>query len=104
MKEIKFNSDARSCTSECKTLANTVVTRTKGRNVLLDKSFGAPKFLRMVLQLLKRLSWRISLKTWGSDGARVASKTNDELVMVLQPLQFWPHLFFGKDLRLLLLV
>ena len=46
-KEIKFNSDARSrMLAGVETLANAVKVTLgpKGRNVLLDKSFGAPRF------------------------------------------------------------
>ena len=45
-KEIKFNSDARSrMLAGVETLANAVKVTLgpKGRNVLLDKSFGAPR-------------------------------------------------------------
>ena len=36
----------------------------KGRNVVIEKKFGAPQLLKMVLLLQKKLNWKIRLKTW----------------------------------------
>ena len=56
-KIIKFDTEARSqMLKGVNTLANAVKVTLgpKGRNVVMDKSYGAPKLLRMEFQLLKK--------------------------------------------------
>ena len=63
-KEIKYGAEARRALEEgVNKLADTVrvTIGPKGRNVVLDKSFGAPL---MVLQLQKRSNWKTDLRTW----------------------------------------
>ena len=64
-KEIKYGIDARKALEEgVNKLANTVrvTLGPKGRNVVLDKSYGAP--LITVLQLQRTSNWKTNLKTW----------------------------------------
>ncbi len=66
-KEIKYSMKAREAIlTGVDTLANAVKVTLgpKGRNVILDKSFGAPLSPRTVLRLPKRSNWKTSLKTW----------------------------------------
>ena len=63
-KEIKYGAEARRALEEgVNKLADTVrvTIGPKGRNVVLDKSFGAPT---MVLQSQKRSSLRMLSRTW----------------------------------------
>lgn len=56
-KEIKFNMDARDLLKKgVDELANAVKVTLgpKGRNVIIEKKFGAPHITKTVLQLLKR--------------------------------------------------
>jgi len=66
-KDVKFGSEARDLMmSGVNTLANAVKVTLgpKGRNVVIDKSFGAHQLLKMVYQLLKKSNLKVSLKIW----------------------------------------
>ena len=66
-KDVKFGDNARQGMLEgVNTLANAVKVTLgpKGRNVVLDKSFGAPPSLKTVFRWPKRSNLKISLKTW----------------------------------------
>ena len=66
-KEIKYGAEARRALEEgVNKLADTVrvTIGQKGRNVVLDKSFGAPLITNDVLQLQKRSNWKTDLRTW----------------------------------------
>ena len=63
-KDVKFGNDARvKMLRGVNVLADAVKVTLgpKGRNVVLDKSFGAPK---MVFPLLVKSNWKTSSKTW----------------------------------------
>ena len=81
-KEIKFNSDARSrMLAGVETLANAVKVTLgpKGRNVLLDKSFGAPRISKDGVTVAKEVELEDKFENMGAQMVReVASKTNDE--------------------------
>ena len=65
-KDIKFDVDARELLKNgVDQLANAVKVTLgpKGRNVVIEKKFGAPQIPRMVLPLPRRLSWRTSSRT-----------------------------------------
>ena len=65
-KEIKFNIDARDAMKQgVDQLANAVKVTLgpKGRNVVIEKKFGAPRLPRTVLPLLRRLNLRITSRT-----------------------------------------
>ncbi len=64
-KEIKFSEDARAAMLRgVDQLANTVKTTLgpKGRNVVLDKSYGARKSPMMVSRSQSQLTWKITMK------------------------------------------
>ena len=66
-KEIKFGAEARAALeSGVNKLADTVrvTIGPKGRNVVLDKAYGAHLSLTMVLLLQKKLNWKTDLKIW----------------------------------------
>ena len=65
-KEIKYGIEARKALEAgVNQLADTVrvTIGPKGRNVVLDKSFGTPS-QTTVLQSQKKSNWKILLKTW----------------------------------------
>ena len=66
-KDVKFGDSARSKMLDgVNVLADAVKVTLgpKGRNVVLDKSFGAPQLPKMAFLLPKKLSLKISFKTW----------------------------------------
>lgn len=66
-KEIKYGSDARAALGAgVDKLANTVrvTLGPKGRNVVLDKSFGAPLITNDGEQSQKKWNLRMHLRTW----------------------------------------
>ena len=80
-KEIKFGADARTALeSGVNQLANTVrvTLGPKGRNVVLDKSFGAPLITNDGVTIAKEIELEDAFENMGAQLIReVASKTND---------------------------
>ncbi len=81
-KEVKFESDAREkMLNGVNTLANAVKVTLgpKGRNVILDKSFGAPRITKDGVSVAKEIELADKFENMGAQMVReVASKTNDE--------------------------
>ena len=81
-KEVKFASDARSrMLAGVDTLANAVKVTLgpKGRNVVLDKSFGAPRITKDGVTVAKEIELTDKFENMGAQMVKeVASKTNDE--------------------------
>ena len=66
-KDIKFSSDARSAMVRgVDVLADTVKVTLgpKGRNVVLEKSFGSPLITNDGVTIEKKLNWKTILKIW----------------------------------------
>src|SRR3954469_23356581 len=80
-KEIRFNGDARDrMLRGIDVLANAVKVTLgpKGRNVLLDKSYGAPRISKDGVTVAKEIELSDKLENMGAQMVReVASKTND---------------------------
>jgi chaperonin GroEL len=80
-KEVKFGTDARAkMLRGVDTLANAVKVTLgpKGRNVVLDKSFGAPRITKDGVTVAKDIDLTDSFENMGAQMLReVASKTND---------------------------
>ncbi|MEM7464221.1 MAG: chaperonin GroEL [Pseudomonadota bacterium] len=80
-KEVKFSADARDrMLSGVDTLANAVKVTLgpKGRNVVLDKSFGAPRITKDGVTVAKEIELDDKFENMGAQMVReVASKTND---------------------------
>ena len=80
-KEIKFSEDARAAMLRgVDQLANTVKTTLgpKGRNVVLDKSYGAPEITNDGVTIAKSIDLEDHYENMGAKlVAEVASKTND---------------------------
>ena len=80
-KEVKFSSDARDrMLRGVDTLANAVKVTLgpKGRNVVIDKSFGAPRITKDGVTVAKEIELEDKFENMGAQMVReVASKTND---------------------------
>ena len=80
-KEVKFHSDAReSMLRGVDILANAVKVTLgpKGRNVVLDKSFGAPRITKDGVTVAKEIELADKFENMGAQMVRaVASKTSD---------------------------
>src|SRR5277367_3555947 len=80
-KEVRFNGDARDrMLRGIETLANAVKVTLgpKGRNVLLDKSYGAPRITKDGVTVAKEIEISDKFENMGAQMVReVASKTND---------------------------
>ena len=81
-KEVKFDTDARNkMLAGIDTLTNAVriTLGPKGRNVVLDKSFGAPRITKDGVTVAKEITLEDHFENMGAQMVReVASKTNDE--------------------------
>ena len=81
-KEVKFSADARErMLRGVDVLANAVkiTLGPKGRNVVLDKSFGAPKTTKDGVTVAKEIELKDKFENMGAQMVReVASKSNDE--------------------------
>ena len=80
-KIIKFNNEARAkMLKGVDTLANTVKTTLgpKGRNVVIDKSYGAPRSTKDGVTVAKEIELEDKFENMGAQMVKeVASKTND---------------------------
>src|SRR5256885_399269 len=81
-KEVKFSVDARDRMLhgiDTLTHAVRVTLGPKGRNVLLDKSFGAPRMTKDGVTVAKEIELEDKFENMGAQMVReVASKTSDE--------------------------
>ncbi|MEM7684096.1 MAG: chaperonin GroEL, partial [Pseudomonadota bacterium] len=81
-KDVKFDTDARNrMMAGVNTLANAVKVTLgpKGRNVVLDKSFGAPRITKDGVTVAKEIELEDKFENMGAQMVReVASRTNDE--------------------------
>ena len=80
-KEVKFSADAREKMLRGVEILNNAVKVTlgpKGRNVILDKSFGAPRITKDGVTVAKEIELEDKFENMGAQMVReVASKTND---------------------------
>src|SRR6202046_2845221 len=80
-KDVRFSSDARErMLRGVETLANAVKVTLgpKGRNVIIDKSFGAPRITKDGVTVAKEIELEDKFENMGAQMVReVASKTND---------------------------
>ena len=81
-KDVKFDTDARNrMIAGVNTLANAVKVTLgpKGRNVVIDKSFGAPRITKDGVTVAKEIELEDKFENMGAQMVReVASRTNDE--------------------------
>src|SRR6202789_1763376 len=80
-KDVKFSSDARDRMLRGVDILNNAVKVTlgpKGRNVILDKSYGAPRITKDGVTVAKEIELSDKFENMGAQMVReVASKTND---------------------------
>src|SRR5271157_3828336 len=80
-KEVRFSSDARDRMIRGVDILNNAVKVTlgpKGRNVILDKSYGAPRITKDGVAVAKEIELEDKFENMGAQMVReVASKTND---------------------------
>ncbi|MDP2355466.1 MAG: chaperonin GroEL [Beijerinckiaceae bacterium] len=80
-KDVRFSSDARDRMLQGVTLLNNAVKVTlgpKGRNVIIDKSYGAPRITKDGVTVAKEIELEDKFENMGAQMVReVASKTND---------------------------
>ena len=85
-KIVKFDSDARTAMLKgVDILANTVKVTLgpKGRNVVIDKSYGAPRTTKDGVSVAKEIDLEDKFENMGAQMVKeVASKTNDEVAQV----------------------
>jgi len=93
-KDIKYGVKAReSILVGVNTLANAVKVTLgpKGRNVLIEKSYGAPTITKDGVTVAKEIELTDKFENMGAQMVReVASKTSDVLVMARPPQLFLP--------------
>ena len=91
-KDVKFNSDARDRMLRGVNILADAVKVTlgpKGRNVVLDKSFGAPRITKDGVTVAKEINLMISSKIWAHRWLRKwLAEPTTRLVTVL-PLQLF---------------
>jgi chaperonin GroEL len=64
----------------------------KGRNVVIDKSFGAPRITKDGVTVAKEIELEDKFENMGAQMVReVASKTNDWPATAPPPQPFWPR-------------
>ena len=71
-KEVRFSVDARDRMLRGIDILNSAVKVTlgpKGRNVVLDKSYGAPRITKDGVTVAKEIELKINSRTWRADGA-----------------------------------
>ena len=95
-KEIKFNMDARALMKEgADELANAVKVTLgpKGRNVVIEKKFGAPQITKDGVTVAKEIELDDQFKNMGAQLVKeVASKTNDQAGDGTTTATFWHRL------------
>ncbi|WP_435141115.1 chaperonin GroEL [Pseudopelagicola sp. nBUS_19] len=81
-KDVKFDTDARNAMLRGVNILNDAVKVTlgpKGRNVVLDKSFGAPRITKDGVSVAKEIELEDKFENMGAQMVKeVASRTNDE--------------------------
>ena len=102
-KDVKFGDSARQTNAGwCKLLADAVKVTLgpKGRNVVLDKSFGAPTVTKTVCLLRRKSSLKTSLKTWALRWSRkLLHRLLTSPVTEPQRQRFWRRLILNEGLK-----
>ena len=102
-KELHFNTDARAALKRgVDQLAEAVKVTLgpKGRNVVIDKKFGAPTVTKDGVTVAKEIELSDPLENMGAQMVKeVATKTSDLPEMELPRRLFWPRRFSAKVSR-----
>jgi len=95
-KEVLFGDDARSkMLAGVNTLANAVKVTLgpKGRNVILDKSFGAPTVTKDGVSVAKEVELKDKFENMGAQMVKEVAKLLTKLATVPPLQRFWPRPF-----------
>ena len=98
-KDVRFSTDARDrMLKGVNTLADAVKVTLgpKGRNVVLDKSFGAPRITKDGVTVAKEIELEDKLEKALKWLKRLLAEQTMRLVMEQQPQQFWLRQSFAK--------
>ena len=100
-KEVKFHEDARNRMLRGVDILSDAVKVTlgpKGRNVVLEKSFGAPRITKDGVTVAKEIELTDRFENMGAQMVReVASRTNDEAGKIITPdVKVGDRVLFGK--------
>ena len=99
-KDVKFSGDARDrMLRGVDILANAVKVTLgpKGRNVVIEKSFGAPRITKDGVTVAKEIELEDKFENMGAQMLReVASKTNDTPATAPPPPPYWRRRSCGK--------
>ena len=100
-KEVKFSQEARDRMLRGVDILAEAVKVTlgpKGRNVVLDKSYGAPRITKDGVTVAKEIELEDKFENMGAQMVReVASKTNDEAGKIIKPdVKAGDRVLFGK--------
>ena len=99
-KDVKFGTDARNLMLEGVNILADAVKVTlgpKGRNVVLDKSFGSPRITKDGVSVAKEIELEDKFMNMGAQMVKeVAKKPMIQQVTEQQLLQFWPKLLSVK--------
>ena len=94
-KEIQFDVDVRSkMKSGVDALANAVKVTLgpKGRNVVIDKKYGAPQVTKDGVTVAKEIELEDRFENMGAQMVRKwLPRLTSRLVMVLRPRPYWPR-------------
>ena len=94
-KDVRFEGDARDRLLRGVNILADAVKVTlgpKGRNVILDKSFGAPRITKDGVTVAKEIELADKFENMGAQMVKeVASRTNDEAATAPPPPPFWPR-------------
>ena len=94
-KDIRFGEDARArMVRGVNVLANAVKATLgpKGRNVVLEKSFGAPTITKDGVSVAKEIELADKFENMGAQMVKeVASRTNDDAATAPPPPPCWPR-------------
>ena len=100
-KEVKFSADARERMMRgVDILANAVKVTLgpKGRNVILEKSFGAPRSTKDGVTVAKEIELEDKFENMGAQMLReVASKTTTPQATAPRPRPYWPRPSYARD-------
>ena len=93
-KEVRFSTDARDRLLRGVDILNNAVKVTlgpKGRNVVIDKSYGAPRITKDGVTVAKEIELSDKFENMGAQMVReVASKTNELPATAPPPRPCWP--------------
>ena len=87
-KDLRFSTDARDRILQGVEILNNAVKITlgpKGRNVVIEKSYGAPRISKDGVTVAKRSSWQTSMKIWAPRSSEKSPSNRTPRAMARRP-------------------